>query len=260
MPLTDDYRLQDIFSRARTAQARLNLVSIAIFREAHLLDVNEWHETTQLTYTIDGYDRCRQLKLPSMPSHERKFYHPDEFRPWPMPRYTSYECGTEWQVGWCSSSGVEIRRNWGPRLGSGGKGSIQFRNSGLEVSYQLGVPFFCFTFLFSSLSLCHTSLLLWVSAPYKWHRHGFYHLPISVNGSWSFPVRQILRKVTLSGTDRLWDLWVRTIAYVGWLFHSLFPFSSPLWYRLWQPRRSAPKEGDNVTAARDPGLGNGHSV
>jgi len=32
---------------------------------------------------------------------------------------------------------------------------------------------------------------------------------------WSFPVRPIRRKVTLSGTDQWWDLWVRTIAYVG---------------------------------------------
>jgi hypothetical protein len=30
--------------------------------------------TMQLTYMIDGYDRCRQQKLPSMPSHERKLY------------------------------------------------------------------------------------------------------------------------------------------------------------------------------------------
>jgi hypothetical protein len=30
--------------------------------------------------------------------------------------------------------------------------------------------------------------------------------------------------------------------------------------RFMQPRRSAPNEGDNVTAARDPGPGNGHSI
>jgi len=35
---------------------------------------------------------------------------------------------------------------------------------------------------------------------------------------WSFPMRRIHRKVTLSGIDRLWDLWVRTIAYVKRLF------------------------------------------
>jgi len=33
----------------------------------------------QLTYTIDGYDRCGQQKIPSMPSHEWKLYHPDNF-------------------------------------------------------------------------------------------------------------------------------------------------------------------------------------
>jgi len=32
----------------------------------------------QLTYTIDGYDRCRLRTLPSMPNHERKLYHPDD--------------------------------------------------------------------------------------------------------------------------------------------------------------------------------------
>ena len=52
----------------------------------------------QFMYTIDGYDRCRQRKLPSMPSHERKLYHPDEFRQRPTPRNTIYESGTGWQV------------------------------------------------------------------------------------------------------------------------------------------------------------------
>jgi len=37
------------------------------------------------------------------------------------------------------------------------KWSIEFQNSGLEESYQLGVPFFCFSVLFSSL--LHTVLL-----------------------------------------------------------------------------------------------------
>jgi len=63
----------------------------------------------------------------------------------------------------------------------------------------------------------------------------------------------------LSCTDRLWDLWVHTIAYVGCLFHSLFPFPSHHLYWLSQPRRSAPKEGDNVTAwlhVTCPGPGN----
>ena len=39
---------------------------------------------------------------------------------------------------------------------------------GTEECNQLGIPFFCF---FSSL--LHTSLLHWISARYKWRRHGF---------------------------------------------------------------------------------------
>ena len=42
-----------------------------------------------------------------------------------------------------------------------------------------------------------------------------------------------------------------------WLMLS-FPFLSLV--RYMQPRRSAPREGDTVTAARDLGPGNGHSI
>jgi len=104
-------------------------------------------------------------------------------------RDMSYVCGTGWQVGCCMSSGVEIRKNWDPRLGSGGKLSI-------------GRSFFCFFYSLLFSSHLHTLLLHWISARYKWRRHGFYHLQISVNGRWSFPVRRIRRKVTLSGTNR----------------------------------------------------------
>ena len=34
----------------------------------------------------------------------------------------------------------------------------------------------------------------------------------------------------LSCTNRMWDLWVHTIAYVESLFHSLFPFPFFLFY------------------------------
>jgi hypothetical protein len=59
-------------------------------------------------------------------------------------------------------------------------------------------------------------------------------------------VRRIRRKVALSGTDRLRDLWVRTIAYGERGLIISFPFL--LLYGFTQPRGSAPKEGDNVTA------------
>jgi len=131
--------------------------------------LHDWRIQLMIT---DDYDRCLQRKLPSIPSHEQKLYHPDGFRQWPMPRYTSYECGTGWQVGCIMISGMEIRRNWGPRLGSRGNRSIEFRNSGLEESYQLGVPFFCFSLLFS-----FPYYITWISAQYKWRRHGFLPLP-----------------------------------------------------------------------------------
>jgi len=133
-----------------------------------------------------------------------------------------YDCGTGWLVRHCMSSGVETRRNWGPMHGSGGNRWIV---SELGTGRKLSVGRSFILFLFFS-SLLNPSSLLWISARYRWCRHGFYHLRISFNGRWSCPVRRIRQNVTLSGTDPLWDLWVRTIAYVGWLFYSFFPFSS----------------------------------
>jgi len=48
-------------------------------------------------------------------------------------------------------------------------------------------------FLVSLFSSSH----LWISARFKWHQQGFYHLRISVIGRWSLPVRQIRRKVAI---------------------------------------------------------------
>jgi len=59
------------------------------------------------------------------------------------------------------------------------------------------------------------------------------------------------------GTDRLWDLWVLTFAYIERLFDCFLSFL--LFYGFMQPRGSAPKERDNVTARLHvtcPGPGN----
>jgi len=143
----------EVLHRVQTALVYLNLVNIAIFRKAQLLDVNQWDKAPQLMYTIDSYVWYQQLKPLSMASPEEKLYHHDEFKQWSTQRYTSYKSGTGWQVECCMSSGVETRRNWGPRLSSGGNRSIEFQNSGLEEDYQLDVPIFCFfsSLLFSSL-------------------------------------------------------------------------------------------------------------
>ena len=113
--------------------------------------------------------------------------------------------------------------------------------------------------------LCLSSLLLFFESQPGTNSvgTGFYHLQSQSGGGGFSPCAGSARRSPLSCTDRLWDIWVRTIAYVGWLFHSLFPFPSFLLYWLWQPRRSAPKERDNVTARSHvtcPGPGNPHSI
>jgi len=91
-PSTDDYRLQDILNRTSGSSAHSS-DSASTFEhgkindlgETYVLGFYEW-DYTKLRYTIEGYDRCRLRKLPSMPSHERKLYHCNKFRQWPMPR------------------------------------------------------------------------------------------------------------------------------------------------------------------------------
>jgi len=179
-----------------------------------------WLHAMQLTYTFDSYDRCRQWKLPSMPSHEGKLYDPD-------------------------NSDNDLRRD--------------IRATGMMVvgawvrqsRYAHGITFGC------SLVSLFSSSVLWITARYKWRRHGF--LPPANAGGVS-PCTGSAERSPLSCTDRLWDLWVRMIAYIGWLFHLCFPFLSFSLVQFMQPRRSAPEERENVTAARDPGPGNGHSI
>jgi len=202
MPLTNDYQLQDIFSRARAAQTRLNFVSITIFREAHLLDDNEWDETTWLTDTIDDYRRLRPMLAAVAAIHAKSRaealpprrisavtyseIHKLRVRYW-MARRMMNEFGSA-DLEELRSEARE-RRKWVNRVSELGTGGT------LSVGHS-----FLLFLLFSSL--LYTLLLHWISARYKWRRHGFYHLWISVNGRWSFHVRRIRRKVTLSGTNR----------------------------------------------------------
>jgi hypothetical protein len=59
----------------------------------------------------NGYERCRQRKLPTMPTDERKLYHPDDSDKDLRHDDMSYESGTGGHVGCCMSLAVEIRRN-----------------------------------------------------------------------------------------------------------------------------------------------------
>jgi len=193
MPLADDYRRHNEFYRAygstarrlERVQALLNLITTTIL-EKHTCEVST-NDYTQLTYTytINGYNGCWQRKLPSMPSQDRMLCHPDGLRQCPTPRYRRYECSTGWQVGCGICLGVDISRNCGPRLGSGGK---------LSIEHCLHL-----VLLFSSLL---PGLLLWITAQYKWRRHRFYYHQISVTGRSSVTVGRISRIITLSDTNR----------------------------------------------------------
>jgi len=92
----------------------------------------------RLTYTIEGYDRCRQRKLPSMPSHERMLNHPDD---------SDNDLHRD-----IRATGMDGRRS----MGSVRKWSY----GGRDHFWMFLVP------------LCSSSLL-WISARYKWRRHGF---------------------------------------------------------------------------------------
>ena len=52
----------------------------------------------------------------------------------------------------------------------------------------------------------------WISAQYKWRPQGF--LP-PANGGGVSPYPGSADRSLLSCIDRLWDLWLRTIGYVG---------------------------------------------
>jgi len=96
--------------------------------------------------------------------------------------------------------------------------------TGGKLSIRRSFLLFVLFLLFSSL--VHPSSLLWILARDEWRRQGFYHLRISANGRWRFPVHQIRRKVALGGTDQFWDLRVHEIWYVERSFDYSILFSS----------------------------------
>jgi len=72
----------------KRAQARLNLVSITIFREAHLLDVNECDATT--LDAIDVYDwRLRLMPAAEAPIDAKSWA--EALPPWRIPTMTYTE-------------------------------------------------------------------------------------------------------------------------------------------------------------------------
>ena len=106
-----------------------------------------------------------------------------------------------------------------------------------------------------SLSLLFTSLLLWISAQYKWRRHGFLPPPEISQVEVEFPRAPDPPNgyhTVLIGCGAYGFVHLRTL-------NGCLVVSFLLLYGFMQPRGSAPKEGDNVTARLHvtcPGPGN----
>jgi len=183
VPPTDDYWVRDILRSTAwmlgRAQVYLKLLSITSLREADLLDIDESDKIRRLMYTMDDLRWLWMMRLAEDHIDVQSWAEappPWWFRPRTTPRYEQCRDTNHMEI-WTTSAalhgrigcrlslGVERRRNWGPRLGSGGNGSIEFRNLGSEESNQSSVPFF-----FSSL-FC-TSRLDWISARDQWRQHG----------------------------------------------------------------------------------------
>jgi len=166
----------------------------------------------------------------------------------------SYKCGTGWQVGCCMRLGAELMWNWGPRLWAEELGQ-DFWDSGLEESYQLDIPSFCF--------FC--SLLFSIIDYFFGSRPGTNEVGIgfTTSGSQSeeggiFPRARSTERwpsAELIGSGTFEFGRVRT-RHDCWILPFL-SFSLEWWM---QPRRSAPREGDNVTAGCDPGQGNSDAI
>jgi len=230
----NDYPLRDILysvwgstARSSASASMLELPKYYHLREIYGLGVYEW-DYTPLTYMIDDHRRLRPMPTAEAPIDVESWAEalpPWRFWRWPTPRYMGYGYG--WLEEYGFSSEVEIWRT----------GSL--------------LDFFLFL----------SSLLLFFGSrhPTNGVGTGFFHLWSQSSGGGVSTCAESAERLPLSCTKRLWNLWVCTIAYLGWLIHSLFPFPF-LVYWLWQPRRSGPKERENITAARDQGPGNSHSI
>jgi hypothetical protein len=121
----------------------------------------------------------------------------------------------------------------------------------VSLSMFLLSLFFCFVYYFTSLDLGPVQMAsarVFANSGDKSREGGV--SPCAGSSKW-----------LTHGTDRLWDLWVRTFANIERLFDCCHSFL--LLYRIMQPRGSAPKEGANVMARLHvmcPGPGNPHFI
>ena len=204
--------------RAQTALARLNMVSITIFREAYVLDVNTWEVNTPnwLILLIPAAEAPIDAEW-----RAEALFHPHDSE-----NDLHRDLQTTGMDGWWSMSlKVVVRRIW--------------------KWFRRFLLFLCF-FLFSSLFISSLDLGLVQMASAQVFTTCLWR--------WSFHVRWIRRKVTIElywSVVGLMGLYYCVCWTVVWLL-TFIPFHSFLLYWLWHPRRSSPNEEDNITATRDP--------
>jgi len=187
MSITNDYQQQHILYRAcgRTAQSSDSASALQIskynyLREAHLLEINEWDAIARDAIDVcdrwspkttnnagsGGSHRCQVRSGSSLP--------PWQVWHWSTPRYTRY------RYGWSVEYGF-------------GCGDME---DGITSGCFL-VSLFSSLHFFSSLDLGPVQMASARVFTTSWSQS---------SGGGVFPVHRICRKVTLSGTDRLWDL------------------------------------------------------
>jgi len=195
------------------------------FREAYLVNIGKWEVTAnmQLTYMIDDYYRLRLTQVAEDRIDTK--LHADA----PSPPADSDD-DPQRDI---RATGMDSRLGY--EFGSGG------------AEDREAVQMFPFVSLFPSLLFSYLIL-----AHSKWCRHGFSWL---ANCGGVAVCAEYTERLSLSYSNRLWYFWSCMIAYIEWLFLSLFPFPTLLLDWLWQLKTSAPKEGDNVTVTHDPSPG-----
>jgi len=183
---------------------------------------------------------------------------------------TSYSTAGE-AIGSCIISSNGPFRTWSTRAGTGSPAwkcpgtdwrstaRILWSNTGIGV-WNSGVQVKMTRMQFGHF-ICALVFLLFssdsISAWYKWHQYGIYHLPMEVEfhrvpnppngGHWDVPMG--------CWTMALYQCICGVI--VSFLV-SLFFFSLIYW--LWQSRRSVPREGDNLMATCDLNPGKCHYI
>jgi hypothetical protein len=211
-----------------------------------------------------------------MPSHEWKLYHRDDTDKnhteiWPTPRYepprdmnytqvwTTLTDQLQLRYWMACSMRDELRSEDKEGLRSETRERRKWVDSVSELRTRGKVINGAFLSSISLFSwLLHPSWLHSISARYTWRRHGFKPPPERSQLEVEFP-----RALDMPKCYSMVPIGCGTYEFVWERMRHDFLISFFLSFtvvRFMQPRRSAPKEGNNLMAEHDLGPGNGHSI